>query len=469
MQKKWAAATAAAARGITMAELDVYLEKLSAFSRMLHLENLSVSPKETEDAARLLIALGMDDRERVKTALRTVYAKSREEQITFDRVFDGFFLSEEQIRRQAKEQMEREQELEQHRKEAEEELQLNGQPMDLSEKQRETYAAMPEEDSFAPPSQEELAQSVVYQCKQGWVAEARQRLRGFMEKYRGTAERNPKLYGDFIHSVFTRAIMEQQMLMENAGVGGQEMDPEIGILYRDISQFKDTEIPKAIELIQAVAREINGELAAKGHSGGHMGKLDFRRTIRKGLETGGSFYRLRYRKKRAKRKRLVLLCDVSGSMVQFSEFALRFIQSLNQVSESSRVFLFSETAVEADAFRLQNMDLFRSYVKDSGIYGRGTDLGEALETLCTMHPSVLGASATLLILSDTKTIDQPRAVAAVREAKRQAGRVIFLNPIPEGKWQYIRSVQTMASICPMVSCSTLRELASACRRLTKEM
>ena len=413
MQKKWAAATAAAARGITMAEPDVYLEKLSAFSRMLHLENLSVSPKETEDAARLLIALGMDDRERVKTALRTVYAKSREEQITFDRVFDGFFLSEEQIRRQAKEQMEREQELEQHRKEAEEELQLNGQPMDLSEKQRETYAAMPEE--------------------------ARQRLRGFMEKYRGTAERNPKLYGDFIHSVFTRAIMEQQMLMENAGVGGQEMDPEIGILYRDISQFKDTE------------------------------KLDFRRTIRKGLETGGSFYRLRYRKKRAKRKRLVLLCDVSGSMVQFSEFALRFIQSLNQVSESSRVFLFSETAVEADAFRLQNMDLFRSYVKDSGIYGRGTDLGEALETLCAMHPSVLGASATLLILSDTKTIDQPRAVAAVREAKRQAGRVIFLNPIPEGKWQYIRSVQTMASICPMVSCSTLRELASACRRLTKEM
>ena len=69
----------------------------------------------------------------------------------------------------------------------------------------------------------------------------------------------------------------------------------------------------------------------------------------------------------------------------------------------------------------------------------------------------------------TKTIDQPRAVAAVREAKRQAGRVIFLNPIPEGKWQYIRSVQTMASICPMVSCSTLRELASACRRLAKEM
>ena len=424
-----------------MAEPGIYLEKLSAFSRMLRLENLSVSPKETEDAARLLISLGLDDRERVKTALRTVYAKSREEQITFDRVFDGFFVSEETMRRQAKEQLQREHELEQHRREAEEELQLNGKPMDLDEKQREAYAAMPEE--------------------------ARQRLRNFMEKYRGTAERNPALYGEFIHSVFAKAILEQQLLMENAGLGGQEMDPEIGILYRDISEFKDTEIPRAIELIQAVAKSINGELAAKRKSGGHMGKLDFRRTIRKGLETGGSFYRLAYRRKRTKRRRLVLLCDVSGSMVQFSEFALRFIQSLNQVSESSRVFLFSETMVEADAFRLQNMDLFRSYVKESGIYGRGTDLGTALETILTQKPPVLGASATLLILSDTKTIDQPRALRALAEAKRKSGRVIFLNPIPEGKWQYLRSVQSVAAVCTMVSCSTLRELAAACRRLAQ--
>ena len=424
-----------------MAEPDVYLEKLSAFSRMLRLRGLTVSPKETEDASRLLIALGMEDRERVKTALRTVYAKSREEQITFDQVFDGFFISEEKMRRQAREQMQREQELAQHRREAEEELQLNGQPMDLDEGQRETYAAMPEE--------------------------ARQRLRSFMDKYRGTAERNPKLYSEFIHSVFTRAILEQQMLMENAGLGGQEQDPEIGILYRDISDFKDTEIPKAIEIIQSVARQINGELSAKRSRGGHSGKLDFRRTIRKGMETGGSFYRLRYRKKRAHRKHLVLLCDVSGSMVQFSEFALRFIQSLNQVSDNSRVFLFSETMTEADAFKLQNMDLFRSFVRDSGIYGKGTDLGTALEALCLKQPAVLTSSATLLILSDTKTIDQPRAMRALQEAKRLAGRVIFLNPIPENKWKYIRSIQAMASVVPMVSCSTLRELAQACRRLTQ--
>ena len=422
-----------------MAEADVYLEKLSAFSRMLRLAGLPVSPRETEDAAKLLISLGLEDRAQVKTALRTVYAKSREEQLTFDKTFDGFFISEEKMRKQAKDQMEREKQLEQNRREAEEELQLNGKPMDLNEQQRETYAAMPED--------------------------ARQRLRGFMEKYRGTAERNPKLYGDFIHSVFARAILEQQMLMENAGTGGAELDPDIGILYRDISDFQDTQIPKAIEIIQKIARQINGELSAKRKSAAHHGKLDFRKTIRKGLETGGSFYRLKYRKKRGHRKYLVILCDVSGSMVQFSEFALRFIQSLNQVSENSRVFLFSEGMVEADAFKLQNMDLFRNYVRDCGIYGKGTDLGTALEQLCDLKPPALGSAATLLILSDTKTVDQPRAIAALREAKTRSGKVIWLNPIPERKWQYIRSVQTMASLCPMISCSTLRELAAACRKL----
>ncbi len=218
-------------------------------------------------------------------------------------------------------------------------------------------------------------------------------------------------------------------------------------------------------MIQSIAKQINGELSAKRNRNAHTGKLDFRRTIRKGLETGGSFHRLIYRKKRQHRKRLVLLCDVSGSMVQFSEFALRFIQSLNQISENSRTFVFSENMVEADAFQLHNMDSFRSFIRDSGIYGKGTDLGSALERLCSGRPSVLGSGATLLILSDTKTIDQQRAVRALQEAKRQAGKVILLNPIPEGKWQYLNSVQTMAALVPMVSCSTLRELASACRRL----
>lgn len=420
-----------------MDDPQVYLEKLSVFSRMLRLEGLAVGPQETADAARILTAMGLAEKQRVKTALRTVYAKSREEQQRFDRVFDGFFLSREAMEQQAREFMEQEQAMEQARQAADRELEQ--MPVELTPQQRDAYAAMSEKE--------------------------RQRLQNFMEKYKGNARRNPNLYTNFIHSVFAKAILEQQMLMEDAGLGCDSADPEMGLMYREISQFKDTEIPRAIALIRNVAQRINGELSVRKQQGGHSGQLDFRRTIRKGLETGGSLHRLRYKHRPRRRKHLVLLCDVSGSMMQFSEFALRFIQSLNQVSESSRTFLFSEKLFEADAFSLQDMDKFRSYVRDSGVYGRGTDLGTALEGICAMQPAVLNSATTLLILSDTKTIDQPRAAAALKEARRLAGKVIWLNPIPENKWKYIRSVQTMAAICPMVSCSTLGALAAACRRL----
>ena len=100
-----------------MADPGVYLAKLSAFSRLLRQEGLTVTPKDTADAGRILTVIGFADRQQVKTALQTVYAKSREEQLIFDRVFDGFFLSEEQIRRQAREHAQQNQQLEQARQE----------------------------------------------------------------------------------------------------------------------------------------------------------------------------------------------------------------------------------------------------------------------------------------------------------------------------------------------------------------
>ena len=424
-----------------MLDPEVYLIKLSAFSRMLRLEGLAVGTAETADACRILLFLGFEDRSRVKTALRTVYAKSREEQRIFDRTFDGFFLPEEAMRRQAMEHARREAEIEQGRMEAERDLQLNGRPLDLSHEQREVYAAMSEE--------------------------ARAGLRAFMERYRESAERNPDLYNNFIHSVFARSIMEQQMMMEDAALGCEELDPDAGLMFRDVSSFQDAEIPRTIELIRRIAQQINGELSAKRRRNALSGALDFRRTIRRGLETGGSLYHLCYRRRRQRRRRrsLVLLCDVSGSMLQFSEFVLRFMQSLNSVSDSSRCFLFSEEMIEADPFSLQNMDRFRSYVRESGVYGKGTNLGAALEALCELKPAPLGAATTLLILSDTKTIDQPRAIRALLEAKRMAGQLIFLNPIPESRWPYLRSTQSVASVCTMLSCNTLHALRDACKRL----
>ena len=427
------------AEDTTMADAAVYLEKLSAFSRMLRLEGLPVSPKETADACEILIALGFEDRELVKTALRTVFAKSREEQRLFDRTFDGFFIPEEAMKAQAKKRALEERQLTQARQQAQEELRLGGRPMDFTDEEREIYATIPEEE--------------------------KKKLRSFMNRFRDNAERNPELYSNFIHSVFAKSILEQQLRLEDAGIGCADMDPDMGLLFRDISKFQDKEIPKAVAVIQKITQQINAELSFKRRNRGHSGSLDFRRTIRKGLESGGSFYKLKYKKKRQHKRHLVLLCDVSGSMVQFSEFVLRFILSMNNVSDSSRCFLFSEEMREADAFSLQNMDTFRDYVRGTGVFGRGTNLGRALTELCRMKPAALNDSTTLLILSDAQTIDRETAVRALLEAKRLSGQVLWLNPLAENHWKHQKSSVIMASICTMVSCNTLNALSNACKRL----
>ena len=422
----------------------VYLEKLTEFSALLRQEGLNVGIQETADAGLILSSLDLTDRETVRGALQAVYAKGREEQAVFRRAFDGIFVSVEQREALRRKHEAEAQELARRRAQAEQELQINGKPMELREDLREVYVRMGEQ------KQEELRQ--------------------LLERSRGLLGRNPeKLTSNFVRSVFTRFLLEQQMALEDADLGAEAADPDLALLYRDISRFREADIPRAAALIASISRRLDAELSHRKQGWSHSGKLNFRRTIRKGLETGGSFYRLSWKRKRRTRQRLVLLCDVSGSMLQFSEFALRFLKSMSEVSESSEVYLFSEETRRVDPFALQNMDAFRDYVRSSGLFGRGTDLGSALEHLCRRRPAALSSSTTLIVLSDTKTVNIPRAAQALLEARRQAGKVLWLNPIPERKWPYIRSVQTLSGLCQMVPCSTLDELARACRKLMKQV
>ena len=419
-----------------------YLEKLAEFSSLLRQEGLNVGIQETADAGQILSCLDLTDRETVRGALQAIYAKSREEQAVFRRAFDGFFVSVEQRQALRRKHEEEARELARRRAQAEEELQINGRPVELREDLREVYVRMDEEK--------------------------REELRQLLERSRGLLGRSPdKLAGNFVRSVFTRYLLEQQMALEDAALGVEAADPDLALLYRDISKFREADIPRAAALIASISRQLDAELSRRKQRRGHSGKLNFKRTIRKGLETGGSFYRLSWKRRRRARQRLVLLCDVSGSMLQFSEFALRFLKSMSEASEASEIYLFSEEVRPVDPFALQNMDAFRDYVRSSGLFGRGTDLGRALEELCGRRPLVLGPSATLLILSDTKTIDLPRAAQALVEARRQAGRVLWLNPIPQRKWPYMASIQTMTSLCQMAPCSTLEELTRSCRKLMK--
>ncbi len=418
---------------------DILLAKLSHFAAYLRKQGMKVGLGEIQDAARALNMTGFEDRETVKAVLRALYAKSAREQKVFEQCFDVFFVSEEEFEKNAQAEREAERLLDEQRRQAEEELQFNGKPIDLREDLKDTYARMPQEE--------------------------KDRLQRMMDKYSENLKRSPNLYEGFIKSVFMRSIMEQQMLMEDAAEGSQGADSEADLLYRDISNFREEEIPRAYQLIDQATRRINGEVNARQRSTGRSRALDFKKTIRAGLSTGGTLSKLHYKKKRRKKKRVILLCDVSGSMLQFSEFAIRFIKSMSDVSDHSETFLFSEQVMKVNPFALENMNAFGNYVRNSQIWGKGTNIGRALEFVSALQPSVLGPSTVLIILSDAKTVDLDRAEVALMRAAKQAGSVVWMNPIPEAKWQYLKGVMALKRHCNMVPCSTLNELARACARL----
>ena len=418
---------------------DILFSKLAGFARALRNQGMQVGLGELIDAVRALELTGFVDRETVRLALRALLAKSRREMLLFDQCFDAYFVSEEEFQKNAQAEAQAEALAEEQRRMADEELRFNGKPIDLREDLREVYGKMPQEE--------------------------RDKLQRYIERYSDNLKRSPSLYEGFIRSVFMRSLLEQQMLLEDAGEGGMGADSDADLLCRDISNFREEEIPKAYQLIDQVTRRINGEVAARRRAVGRSAVPDFKKTIRAGLSAGGTLSKIRYKRRRGRKKRVVVLCDVSGSMLQFAEFAIRFLKSMSEVSDHSEIYLFSEQVQKVNPLALENMNTFGYYVRHSGVWGRGTNVGRALDFINALRPAALGPSTVLLILSDAKTVDLPRAEVALARASSLAGSVVWMNPIPENKWPYLNSVQAMLPHCKMVPCSTLNDLARACAKL----
>ena len=418
---------------------DILYDRMVRFANDLRAQGLALGIHETEDMLRALALVGFEDRDAVRAAMRAIFAGTQRECEVFDRLFGLYFVSREEFEKNRQAMAQAQQELARRRQELEETLTVNGKPIEFRDDLKDVYARMPQEE--------------------------RDHLQDIADKYSGKMGHAPKLYEGFIRSVFMKSLLEQQMLLEDAAEGALQLDSDADLMYRDISNFKESEIPRAYQLIDQVTRRINGDIVARRKSAGRAAALDFRRTIRAGLSTGGALCTLKYRKRHTRKKRIAMLCDVSGSMLQFSEFAIRFIKSLSEVSDHSEIFLFSEQVQRVNPFALQNMDLFGGYVRSSGVWGRGTNVGRALEAVLGAKPSVLTPNTVLIVLSDAKSVDLDRAELGLHQAARRAGAVLWMNPIPEAKWQYLKGVTRLKRHCDMVPCGTLSELARACARL----
>lgn len=183
---------------------------------------------------------------------------------------------------------------------------------------------------------------------------------------------------------------------------------------------------------------------------GRRGRVELRRTLRRAARTGGEATVLARTRRRIRRRPLVIICDVSGSMERYSRALLVFAHAVAR-RERVDTFVFS-TRLSRITHLLRRRDIDDALADTAAQVhdiGGGTRIGESLRTFNRRYARrVLGHGAVVLVISDGW--DRGEVATLEREMSRLARschRLIWLNPLL-GSEVYAPEARGMAAALP---------------------
>lgn len=203
--------------------------------------------------------------------------------------------------------------------------------------------------------------------------------------------------------------------------------------------------------IEQVARRMRKRLLRRYQIRASGHRLQMRRTVRRSLRYGGLPLDLILQQRRRELPRLVLITDVSRSMNVYSYFFLRFTRGIIDAFQDTEAFAFhtrlihvTDTLKERDSHRLKE-----KLAWISAGWGGGTRIGESLQAFNRDYARRLVGSRTFVfIMSDGYDTGEPEMLAEqVRQIKRRARRVIWLNPLL-GREDYVPSAEGIQAVLP---------------------
>ena len=225
--------------------------------------------------------------------------------------------------------------------------------------------------------------------------------------------------------------------------------------------------------IQPLARRLAARLAIDQRRGSR-GQLDFRRTIRASLSSGGVPLETRHRPKRPLKSDLVVLCDVSDSVSSFAQFTLLLVYALREVFTKVRAFAFVDELDEVTRFFTPGGDVVDAVTRLANeadvtwVLGR-TDYGRAFELFADRYPDAVGSRTSLLILGDARSNYGDVALPTLTELASRAKHAYWLNPERRGMWDTGDSrASDFGAVVPMVECRNLAQLGEFVRELTHQ-
>jgi uncharacterized protein len=223
---------------------------------------------------------------------------------------------------------------------------------------------------------------------------------------------------------------------------------------RDFSSFVPDEMQEIARAIMLVARRLATRESRRYRSTQRGHAIDLRRTMRRNIKYGGTVVELARKKRKIRKPRIVLICDVSRSMDTYSKFLLQFIYALQNTLGRVESFVFSTRLTRVtDYFKTSDiytaLDRIAREVPD---WSGGTRIGESLKTFnAEWSLRTVNKHTIVLIMSDgLDTGDASVLEHEMEQIQRRAARVIWLNPLL-GNEDYRPLARGMSAALPHVN------------------
>jgi uncharacterized protein with von Willebrand factor type A (vWA) domain len=223
----------------------------------------------------------------------------------------------------------------------------------------------------------------------------------------------------------------------------------------DLEQMRREIYPLARRLATRLTRE---------HHARRRGPLDFRRTVRASISTGGVPLVTHHKPKRPHRTELVVLCDVSGSVANFAQFTLLLVHALRDQFEKVRAFTFIDHVHEVTGLLRPGADPgevladLAASSAHAALWGR-TNYGRALVKFEESYADALGPKSSLLILGDARSNYSDLHLDVLERLAGSARHAWWLNPEHRRHWDTGDSAASRyAEVVAMVECRNLTQL-----------
>lgn len=419
---------------------------LGRFGQVLRAVGVPVTTSELMAGAAALCLVDVQDRRQVRLALSCTLAKDPGARDRFASVFERLFPDGDPA---GPDRPEAPPGRGQPGPGGHEPLRLWDRPVDLSPGQAQAYAGL------SPAQRRRLQEFLAQTAGEGGLDSS---FRPLVEHViRDHLDR----WGPGRSPLLARSTGEDALDALAAGIIAASGPVQEPLLTLDMGSIRAEDLERARGLVRKLAQRLATRVLRRYQARRRAQRLDFRRTIRANTRYGSALLRLRYASPRIGKPRLVLICDVSGSMSRHAGFILQFAHGLGRVTRELEVFLFAEDLEPISrpvrAWRGSHADYAR-LVESSPVWGRGTNLARALRRLLDEHPAALAPDATVLIVSDAKTLAVSEAAGLVREIRGRVRQVMWLNPVPAEQWARTPAVSVFRQRAAMYPCSTLAEL-----------